>query len=44
MGYRLKVTLDISHHVVVAERLLNSGPDDDKLLTEIIPRVCLLPF
>ncbi|KFZ02879.1 hypothetical protein V502_11428 [Pseudogymnoascus sp. VKM F-4520 (FW-2644)] len=35
----LKVTLDISHHVVVAERLLDSGPDDDKLLAKIIPHV-----
>ena len=40
-NYRLKTTLDISHHVVVTERLLNSGPDDDKLIAQIIPHVCL---
>jgi hypothetical protein len=36
---RLRITADISHHVVAAERLLNSGPDDEKVVATYIPHV-----
>ncbi|KAJ5161591.1 hypothetical protein N7492_006983 [Penicillium capsulatum] len=36
---KLRVTADISHFVVVSERLLDEGPGDRELLNAIIPHV-----
>jgi hypothetical protein len=40
---RLKITADISHWVVVSERLLDEGEEDAAILARVIPHVCGLP-
>jgi hypothetical protein len=40
--YRLQVTADISHWVVVCERLLDQGEEDQEILTRFIPHVCAI--
>jgi hypothetical protein len=37
--YRLQITADISHWVVVCERLLDQGEEDQEILTRAIPNV-----
>lgn len=37
--YRLQITADISHWVVVCERLLDQGEEDQEILTRTIPHV-----
>jgi hypothetical protein len=36
---RLRITADISHWVVVSERLLDVGEEDSEILNQIIPHV-----
>jgi hypothetical protein len=36
---RLKITADISHWVVVSERLLDEGEEDAAILARVIPHV-----
>jgi hypothetical protein len=40
---RLKITADISHWVVVSERLLDEGEEDAAILSRVIPHVWLIP-
>lgn len=40
---RLRVTADVSHWVVVCERLLDLGEEDKEILDILIPHVSFVP-